>query len=64
MASLSRLIWQLMAYAIATSTVVKLGQLISKLLRRWLGLSLKAFPKKRLYIRQTPDAYQFDGGVI
>jgi len=45
MASLSRLIWQLMAYAIVTSTVVKLGQFISKLLRRWLGLSLKEFPK-------------------
>jgi len=48
-----------MVYAIATSTVVKLGQLISK-----LGLSLKAFPKIWVYIRQTPDAYQFDGGVI
>ena len=34
-----------MAYDIATSIVVKLGQLISKLLRRWLGLSLNAFPK-------------------
>jgi len=36
-----------------TSTIVKLEQLISNLLRRWLGLSLKAFPKIGLYIRQT-----------
>ena len=42
-----------MVYSIATSRVVKLGQLISKLLTRWLGLSLKVFPKIVLYIRQT-----------
>ena len=44
MASLSRLIWQLMVHAIATSKG-QLWQLFSKLLRRWLGMSLKAFPK-------------------
>ena len=58
---LVRLIWQLMVYAISTSTVVKLEQLISKLLRRWLGMSLKAFIKIGLYIRQPLD--QFAGGV-
>jgi len=41
-----------MLYVIPTS--VKLEQLISNLLRRWLGMSLKAFPKIGLYIRQTP----------
>jgi len=61
---LVRLIWQLMVYVIPTSTVVKLEHLISTLLRRWLGLSLKAFPKIGLYIQQTPDAYQFDSGVV
>ena len=49
-----RLIWQRMLYAIPTSTIGKLEQLISKLLIRWLGLSLDAFPKIGLYIRQTP----------
>ena len=49
-----RLIWQLTLYVIPTSTVVKLEQLISKLLRRWLGLSLNAFSKIELCIRQTP----------
>jgi len=49
-----RLIWQRMLYAIPTGTDVKLEQLISKLLRRWLGLSIKAFPKIGIYIRQTP----------
>ena len=58
---LVRLIWQLMVYAISTSTVVKLEQLISKLLRRWPGLSLKAFIKIGLYIRHPLD--QFAGGV-
>ena len=48
-----RLIWQRMLYAIPNSTVVKLEHLISTLLRRWIGLSLKVFPKIVLYIRQT-----------
>jgi len=59
-----RLIWQLMLYAIPTSTVVKVEQLISKLLRRWLGLSLKAFPNIGLYIRQTPRCLSVCGGVV
>jgi len=42
-----------MLYAIPNSTVVKLEHLISTLLRRWIGLSLKVFPKIVLYIRQT-----------
>jgi len=43
-----------MLYAIPSSTIVKLEQLISNLLRRWLGLPLKAVPKIGLYITQTP----------
>ena len=34
------------------------SQLIIKLLIRWLGLSLKAFPKIGLYHRKTPKTYQ------
>jgi len=52
-----------MVYAIPTSTVGKLEQLIIKLLSRWLGLSLKAFPKIGLYHRKTPKT-QFAGGVV
>ena len=57
---LTWLIWQRMLYVIPTSTIVKIEQLICNLLRRWLGLSLKAFPKIGLYIRQT----QVAGGVV
>jgi len=48
-----------MFYAVPPSTIVKLKQLISKLLRTWLGLSLNAFPKIGLYIRQTPKCLSF-----
>ena len=57
-----RLIWQRMLYAIRTRTVVKL---ISKLLRRWLGLSLNAFPPRLDYtFDKLPYANQFAGGVL
>ena len=40
-----RLIWQRMLYALPTSTVVKLEQLISKLLRRWQGPVTQGIPQ-------------------
>jgi len=53
-----------MLYAITTSTIVKLEQLISNLLRRWLGLSLKHSPRLDYTFNKLSDAYPFAGGVV